>query len=101
DGRPMVVFYFADADPAGWQMGVSVARKLQAFKTLEFGDLTFEVRRVALTPDQVREYGKPSTSPVRLKVGTSISGRSKSLASTRRAWFNSSISVRMASSLAS
>ena len=61
DGRPMVVFYFADADPAGWQMGVSVARKLQAFKTLEFGDLAFEVRRVALTPDQVREYGLPST----------------------------------------
>jgi hypothetical protein len=61
DGRPMVVLYFADADPAGWQMGISVARKLQAFKTLHFAKLDFEVRRVALTPDQVREYGLPST----------------------------------------
>jgi hypothetical protein len=61
DGRPMVVFYFADADPAGWQMGISVARKLQAFKALHFAELQFEVRRVALTPDQVQEHGLPST----------------------------------------
>jgi hypothetical protein len=61
DGRPMVVLYFADADPAGWQMGVSVARKLQAFQALHFADLDFRVQRVALTPDQVREYGLPST----------------------------------------
>ena len=25
DGRPMVVFYFADCDPAGWQMPISVS----------------------------------------------------------------------------
>jgi hypothetical protein len=61
DGRRMVVFYLADCDPAGWQMAVSVARKLQAFKALEFPELDFEVRRVALLPDQVREYGLPST----------------------------------------
>jgi hypothetical protein len=61
DGRPMVVLYFADADPAGWQMGISVARKLQAFQALHFPELDFEVRRVALTPAQVREYGLPST----------------------------------------
>jgi hypothetical protein len=60
DGRPMVVLYFADADPSGWQMGISVSRKLQAFKTLHFPALEFEVRRVGLTPDQVREYGLPS-----------------------------------------
>jgi hypothetical protein len=59
DGRPMVVLYFADADPAGWQMGISVARKLQAFKALAFPGLEFEVHRVALTPAQVREYGLP------------------------------------------
>ena len=34
DGRPMVVLYFSDCDPAGWQMPVAVARKLQAFKAL-------------------------------------------------------------------
>ena len=59
DGRPMVVLYFADADPAGWQMGISVARKLQACQASLFPELEFQLRRVALTPDQVREYGLP------------------------------------------
>ena len=31
DGRPMVVLYFTDCDPSGWQMPISVGRKLQAF----------------------------------------------------------------------
>jgi len=60
DGRPLVVLYFADCDPAGWQMGISVGRKLQAFREL-LGGPEFEVHRVALTPDQVAEYGLPST----------------------------------------
>ncbi|MBQ0893695.1 hypothetical protein KBX37_11405 [Micromonospora sp. U56] len=50
DGRPMVVLYFSDADPSGWQMPISVARKLQAFQTLLFPELQFTVHRVALTP---------------------------------------------------
>lgn len=66
DGRPMVVLCFSDADPSGWQMPISIARKLQAFKVLKYDDLTFEVHRVALTPDQVREYGLPST-PLKAK----------------------------------
>ena len=57
DGRRMIVFYFTDADPSGWQMGVSVARKLQVFKVGWFPDLDFELRRVALTPKQVHELG--------------------------------------------
>jgi hypothetical protein len=61
DGRPMVVLCFSDADPAGWQMPVSIARKLQAFKALSFADLEFLVIRAALTPDQVRSYRLPST----------------------------------------
>jgi hypothetical protein len=61
DGRPMDVLYFSDCDPSGWNMPIEVGRKLQAFKVLEFNDLEFEVHRVALTPDQVREYGLPST----------------------------------------
>jgi hypothetical protein len=66
DGRPMVVLYFADADPSGWQMGISVARKLQAFRMLEFQGLDVELRRVALTPEQVlpgrlTPNGLPST----------------------------------------
>ena len=32
--RPLIVFYFADCDPSGWQMGISVSRKLQALSVL-------------------------------------------------------------------
>jgi hypothetical protein len=61
DGRPMVVLYFSDCDPSGWQMPISTARKLQAFRALKFDNLEFEVYRVALTPDQVRAHGLPSS----------------------------------------
>jgi hypothetical protein len=61
DGRPMVAFCFSDCDPSGWQMPISIGRKLQAFKALLFPDLQFQVRRVALTPEQVRLRGLPST----------------------------------------
>jgi hypothetical protein len=61
DGRPMAVLYFSDADPSGWQMPLSVSRKLQALKEGFFPSLDFEVHRVALTPDQVREHELPST----------------------------------------
>lgn len=60
DGRPMVVLYFSDCDPSGWQMPISVGRKLQALETAEFPGLEFQVHRVALTPDQVKAYGLPS-----------------------------------------
>jgi hypothetical protein len=61
DGRPMRVFYFADADPSGWNMGIALSRKLQALGVLHFPGLDVQVRRVALVPDQVREFGLPST----------------------------------------
>jgi hypothetical protein len=61
DRRRMVVLCFSDCDPAGWQMPISIGRKLQAFQALEFPALDFEVHRVALTPDHVRMYGLPST----------------------------------------
>jgi len=61
DGRPMVVFCLADCDPAGHQMPVSIGRKLQAFRDLLFPKLRFEVVPVALSVDQVRELGLPST----------------------------------------
>ena len=38
DGRPMVVLYFSDCDPSGWNMPIEVGRKLQAFKVLPFPD---------------------------------------------------------------
>jgi hypothetical protein len=61
DGRPMVVFYFADCDPSGWQMPISLTRKLQGLKAIEFEGLDFQIHPVGLTPDQVRLYGLPST----------------------------------------
>lgn len=61
DGRPMVVFTISDCDPAGWQMPVSIGHKLRALRDLQFPDLEFEVRPVALTIEQVREHGLPST----------------------------------------
>lgn len=61
DGRPMVVFTFSDLDPSGHQMPISIARKLQAFKTQFFPELEFVVHRAGLTADQARAYGLPST----------------------------------------
>jgi hypothetical protein len=60
DGRRMVVLTFSDCDPSGWQMPISIARKLQGLAPL-VGGFAFEVRRVALSPDQVRQHGLPST----------------------------------------
>jgi hypothetical protein len=61
DGRPLVMLTLTDCDPAGWQMTISIARKLQAFHDLLFPELRFEVVPVALTPDQVGKLGLPST----------------------------------------
>jgi hypothetical protein len=61
DSRPMVVLYFADCDPAGHQMILSVTRKLQAMKELLPAMPHFEAHRAALTPAQVAAYGLPST----------------------------------------
>jgi hypothetical protein len=61
DGRPAVVLYFSDFDPSGHQMPISVARKVQALRTMRHPELQIEVHRVALTLDQVRELALPST----------------------------------------
>ena len=61
DGRPLVMFTMSDCDPAGHQMPISIARKLQAFHDLFFPDLRFEVVPVALTADQVKAENLPST----------------------------------------
>jgi hypothetical protein len=61
DGRRLVVIYFSDFDPAGHQMPVSVSRKLQALRDLEFPNLEIEVHVAALTRSQCEEYDLPST----------------------------------------
>jgi hypothetical protein len=66
DGRPLIVFCFSDFDPAGWQMPVSIGRKLQAFQTWKYPALEFQVVPVSLLPDQVMAYDLPETP---LKAG--------------------------------
>jgi hypothetical protein len=61
DGRPTVVFTVSDCDPAGYQMPVSIGRKLQAFRDLHFPNLQFELVPAALTPAQAQAEGLPET----------------------------------------
>lgn len=60
DGRPMVILYFSDCDPSGWNMPIEVGRKLQAFKELLYPNLEFRAYRALLTPEQVPTLGLPS-----------------------------------------
>ena len=48
DGRPLVMSTLSDCDPAGHQLPISIARKLQASRDLFFPDLKFEGVRIAL-----------------------------------------------------
>jgi hypothetical protein len=61
DGRPLVIFTVSDFDPAGHQMPVSIGRKLQALRDLSFPGLEIEIVPTALTAEQVRRFGLPST----------------------------------------
>jgi hypothetical protein len=61
DGREMIVLVFADCDPAGHQMAVSIAHKLRAFKEGFLPGLKFQVHAPALTVEQVKQFGLPST----------------------------------------
>jgi hypothetical protein len=54
DTRPLVLQYFSDCDPSGWNMPIEVGRKLQAFKATLFPDIEFRQYRAALTPEQVK-----------------------------------------------
>ena len=54
DGRPAVILYFSDHDPSGWQMPISVSRKLQALRDLFYPGLDLQVRRAALTAVQAK-----------------------------------------------
>ena len=61
DGREMVVLVFTDCDPAGYQMAVSIAHKLRAFRECLYPSLAFRVLTPALTVEQVQSLGLPST----------------------------------------
>lgn len=62
DGRPAAVLYFSDHDPSGWQMPISVSRKLQALRDLLHPSrLDIQVHHAALTAEQARELDLPTT----------------------------------------
>jgi hypothetical protein len=61
DGRTAIVFYFSDFDPSGHQMPVSVSRKLQALRDLYYPALRIKLYPVALTLEQIRALGLPSS----------------------------------------
>jgi hypothetical protein len=62
DGREMIVAVFADCDPAGYQMAVSIGHKLRALKeSLYPNSFSFRVIAPALTVEQVKELGLPHT----------------------------------------
>jgi hypothetical protein len=61
DGRPAVIFTLSDCDPAGYQMPVSIGRKLQALHDLYFSKLRFRVVPVGLTVRQANYLDLPST----------------------------------------
>ena len=44
---------------AGWQMIISIARKLQAVQDMLFPGLRWEIVQVGLTPEQVRKFNLP------------------------------------------
>lgn len=61
DGRPLVVLVFADCDPAGYQMAVSIGHKLRAFRDSLYPSLQFQLHAPALTVEQVKTLRLPST----------------------------------------
>lgn len=61
DGRPMVIVYFSDFDPAGHTMPATLERRLRALKEVEWPDIEYQVHPAALTLDQVIELGLPDS----------------------------------------
>ena len=61
DGRGVVIHQLGDADPAGWQMAASTARKAQALRDLKFPNIDVIVEAPALNPDQAAGWDLPST----------------------------------------
>lgn len=60
--RPARILYISDYDPAGYNMPVSIARKIEHFQRNEgFGMLDIRLQPIVLTPDQVAHYNLPRT----------------------------------------
>lgn len=60
--RPLVLFTVTDCDPSGYQMPVSLGRKLQALKHGCLPQLEYIMPKpIALTPQQAEAFDLPST----------------------------------------
>jgi hypothetical protein len=61
-GRPVRILYISDFDPAGHEMPVATAVKIQhRIARLGIGHLDIQLRPVALTPEQCQQYQLPRT----------------------------------------
>jgi hypothetical protein len=61
DGLPTIILYLSDCDPSGYEMAVTISRKIQAHNHFNFSGLRIEVRPIALTVEQVKRLGLPSS----------------------------------------
>ena len=57
NGKKVIVLYLGDHDPSGIDMGNDVRNRLMTFTGASASQL--EVRRIALTMDQIEEYAPP------------------------------------------
>lgn len=65
-GRRPIVLHLGDHDPSGVQMSEDIEDRLTMF--LEVEGVDFEVRRIALTMEQIREFDPPP-NPAKLSDG--------------------------------
>jgi hypothetical protein len=71
---PLVVVTVSDFDPAGWQMPISIGRKLRAFQVALFPDLEYRVIPAGLTFRQCVDRNLPST-PLKATVKERAQGQ--------------------------
>jgi hypothetical protein len=69
DGQTAIILHFGDHDPSGIDMTRDVEDRIRLFLTKDLGprrfsDSDFEVRRIALNHDQIRQY-KPPPNPAK------------------------------------
>ncbi len=57
DGRPLVILYIGDFDPAGVLIDRALEREL---RTHLRADITMDFRRIGINEEQVQEYGLPT-----------------------------------------
>jgi DNA topoisomerase VI subunit B len=61
DGRELIVLYFSDFDPQGFEMPIDVAYWLHLLRIKEFPNLRWRMIQAALTLEQAEKYNLPAT----------------------------------------